>query len=194
MGTIRKQIHLLKATKKLKNKMKHFVLVLLTAAGLGLSSCSPFQVKSDYAATADFNTYKTYKLRIDDLKLNDIDKDRVLNELSKQLQTKGLSVGDNPDLIVNVKANHKKVTDIETSPRAGMWGWGGPFGWGLGVNRTWTSNYNEGAIIVDLVDAKTQKLVWQGVGSGISVDSPQSKQKQIPEIIEQIMANYPPKK
>ena len=173
--------------------MKNYFFILLASAALGLSSCSPFQVKSDYAATADFNSYKTYKLRIDDLKLNDIDKDRVLNELSKQLQSKGLSVGDNPDLIVNVKANHKKVTDVQSGVNGGF-GWGGPFGWGIGMNRTWTNNYNEGALIVDLVDAKSQKLIWQGIGSGISVDSPKSKQKQIPEIITEIMANYPPQK
>lgn len=62
------------------------------------------------------------------------------------------------------------------------------------MNRTWTSNYNQGALILDLIDAKTQKLVWQGIGSGISVDSPKSKQKQIPEIVAEIMANYPPQK
>ncbi len=60
-----------------------------------------------------------------------------------------------------------------------MWGWGGGFGWGIGMNRTWSSNYNEGAIIIDLIDSKTNKLVWQGIGSGISVDRPQAKQKQI---------------
>lgn len=171
--------------------MKKYIFILL-AASLGLSSCSPFKVRSDYAQTATFSAYKTYKLRIDDLKLNDIDKDRVLNELSKQLQMKGLQSGDAPDLIVNVKANHKKVTDINNTNPYGMWGWGGGFGWGIGMNRTWTSNYNEGAIIVDMVDAKTQKLVWQGIGSGISVDSPKAKQKQIPQIVAEIMANYPP--
>lgn len=174
--------------------MKKYLFLLLASATLAVTSCSPFRVKSDYAETANFNNYKTYKLRIDDLKLNDIDKDRVLNELSKQLQTKGLSVGSNPDLIVNVKANHKKVTDINTNRPYGMYGWGGPFGYGVGMSRTWTSNYNEGAIIVDLIDASSQKLVWQGIGSGISVDSPKSKQKQIPEIVAQIMANYPPQK
>ncbi len=30
---------------------------------------------------------------------------------------------------------------------------------------------------------ETGKLVWQGVGSGINVDSPKSKQKQIPAIV-----------
>lgn len=174
--------------------MQKYLFLLLASATLGLTSCSPFQVKSDYAETANFNTYKTYKLRIDDLKLNDIDKDRVLNEVSKQLQTKGLNVAEQPDLIVNVKANHKKVQDIQSTRPYGMYGFGGPFGWGVGMNRTWTSNYNQGAIIIDMIDARTQKLVWQGSGSGISVDSPKSKQQQIPEIVNEIMANYPPQR
>ena len=175
--------------------MKKYIFILLSSAMLGLTSCSPFQVRSDYAETANFNAYKTYKLRIDDLKLNDLDKDRVLNEVSKQLQAKGLSVGDNPDLIVNVKANHKKITDVQNNrPYGGMYGWGGSYGWGVGMSRTWTNNYNQGALILDLIDAKTQKLVWQGMGSGISVDSPKQKQKQIPEIVAEIMANYPPQK
>ena len=173
---------------------KKYIFLLLASATLGLTSCSPFQVKSDYAETANFNEYKSYKLRVDDLKMNDIDKDRVLNEVSKQLQMKGLSVSDNPDLIVNVKANHKKIQDVQSSRPYGMYGWGGSFGWGVGMNRTWTSNYNQGALILDLIDARTQKLVWQGVGSGISVDSPKQKQKQIPEIVAEIMANYPPNK
>ena len=96
----------------LKRMSKKYIFLLLASATLGLTSCSPFNVRSDYAETANFNEYKTYKLRIDDLKLNDIDKDRVLNEVSRQLQTKGLSVSDNPDLIVNVKANHKKPVVI----------------------------------------------------------------------------------
>lgn len=172
---------------------RKYIFTVLIAAAIGLSSCSPFQVRTDYAETANFNTYKTYKLRIDDLKLNDLDQDRVLNEVSKQLQMKGLTVSESPDLIVNVKANHKKITDVNSNSY-GRFGWGGPFGFGMGVGRTWSSNYNEGALILDLIDARTQKLVWQGVGSGISVDSPNSKQKQIPQIVAEIMANYPPKR
>jgi hypothetical protein len=172
---------------------KKYILPILMAAAIGLTSCSPFQVQTDYSETANFSTYRTYKLRIDDLKLNDIDKDRVLNEVSKQLQTKGLSVSENPDLIVNVKANHKKITDVNGGLNT-RFGWGGPFGYGIGMNRTWTFNYNQGALILDLIDARTQKLIWQGMGSGISVDSPNAKQRQIPEIVAEIMANYPPKK
>lgn len=174
--------------------MKKYIFILLASATLGLGSCSPFQVKSDYAETANFSTYHTYKLRIDDLKLNDIDKDRVLNEVSKQLQAKGLNAGESPDLIVNVKANHKKIQDIAAQRPFGISGWGGSYGWGVGISRTWgAGSYNSGSLMIDLIDAKTEKLVWQGSGEGISVDSPKAKQRQIPEIVAEIMKNYPPR-
>lgn len=171
---------------------KHFIWLFAIISGL--TSCSPFQVKSDYAETANFSNYRTYKLRINDLNLNDIDKDRVLNEVSKQLQMKGLKVSDSPDLIVNLKANHKKIKDIQGGSPYGMYGGFGYGGFGFGINRTFSSNYNQGSLMIDLIDAATQKLVWQGVGTGILVDSPKSKQKEIPEIVADIMANYPPKK
>ena len=174
--------------------MKKYILSAILATGLAMTSCSPFQVRSDYAATANFNDYKTYKLRIDDLRLNDIDKDRVLNELSKQLQTKGLHSGENPDLIINVKANHKNITDVQSNRGMGMWGWGGPWGWGGGFGRTWTNNYNSGTLVFDFIDARSQKLVWQGIGGGLSVDSPKAKQRQIPKVVAEVLANYPPAK
>ena len=107
---------------------------------------------------------------------------------------KGLSASQTPDLVVNLKASHKKVEDTRIEPSFGVYGWGRPFGWGVGMSRAWTTDYNRGSLIIDIVDAKTGKLVWQGIGSGINVDSPKSKQKQIPAIVAEIMANYPPVK
>lgn len=176
--------------------MKKYIFLLLAVATLGLTSCTSFNVRSDYAETANFNNYRTYKLRIDDLKLNDIDKDRVLNEISKNLKMKGLTVSENPDLIVNVNANHKKIKTVDSSPY-GVSVFGGPYGWGFGMHRSFgfrKTTQNQGALIIDLIDARTQKLIWQGIGSGINVDFPKAKRNEIPKIIEKIMEKYPPKK
>lgn len=172
--------------------MKKYLFFLGVSSLLLVASCSPFQVRTDYAETANFTAYKTYQFRVDDLKLNDLDKDRVLNEVAKNLQLKGLAASQTPDLIVNIKASHKKVEDTRIDTGFGLYSWGRPFGWGIGMNRSWTDNYNQGTLLVDIIDAKTNKLVWQGIGSGINVDSPRCKQKQIPAIISEIMANYPP--
>jgi hypothetical protein len=173
---------------------KKYVLMLMMASLL-IVSCSPYKITSDYDQNTSFSQYKTFALKVDDLKLNDIDQSRVINEITKQMNAKGFQQSENPDFLINLKASHKRIQDIQQSyPYYGGFGWGGPWGWGFGMNRTWAYEYNQGTLIFDMIDAKTNKLVWQGIGAGINVDSPKSKQKQIPEIIAEILKNYPPVK
>lgn len=175
--------------------MKNFAILAL-ASVLTLGSCSPFMVKSDYDQSASFNQYRTYAIRQNDLKINDIDRDRVVNALRQQMNARGYQESDNPDIVVNLKATHKQIRDVQSySPWGYGWGmgWGGPY-WGMnyGYNRTYTDIYNRGAMTLDFVDARTNKLVWQGIGSGLNVDNPRSKAKQIPEMMAEILKNYPP--
>ncbi|QCX52601.1 DUF4136 domain-containing protein [Elizabethkingia sp. JS20170427COW] len=173
--------------------MKKLALLALVSI-LSLGACSPFQVRSDYDQSVSFNQYKTYNIRQNDLKLNDIDRGRVIQAIRQQMQARGFQYSENPDLIINIKATHKQIQDVQTtSPWGFGWGfgWGGPY-WGMGYNRTYTDIYNQGALTLDFVDARTQKLVWQGIGSGLNVDNPKSKAKQIPEIVAEILKTYPP--
>lgn len=169
-------------------------LSLLVGLLVLIISCSPFRVVSDYDRNTDFSQYKTYTLRLDDLKLNDIDESRVINELKKQLALKNVLPADSADLIISIKASHKIVRNTYVTPNIFLGSWGRWLGGGVSVGRTIANEYNQGTLIFDFVDAKTGKMVWQGTGSGIKVDFPESKQKQIPEIIAEILKNYPPKK
>lgn len=171
--------------------MKH--LFQLVAVFFVMMSCSPFKVVADYDKNTDFTQYKTYTLRLDDLKLNDIDKSRVTSELEKQLALKNILPADNADLVISVKASHKVVRDNYITPSVHLGGWSGWMGWGIGVGRTISNEYNQGALVFNFIDAKTDKLVWQGTGSGIRVDSPKSKQEQIPNMIAEMLKNFPPK-
>ena len=166
------------------NRIKY--LFLSVGMGFLIASCSPFRVVSDYDPKANFSEYKTYSVNLEELKLNDIDQRRVKDELSQSNEA--------ADLVIQVKANHKLVRDTYVTPNVYLGGWGSWLGWGMGIGRTYTNEYNQGGLVFNFMDAKTGKLVWQGKGNGINVDSPKSKQKQIPEIIAEILKNYPPKK
>ncbi|HFK5584379.1 TPA: DUF4136 domain-containing protein [Elizabethkingia anophelis] len=175
--------------------MKNYVIIAL-AAILILGSCSPFNVRSDYDQSASFNQYRTYEIRQNDLKLNDIDRERVIGSIRQQMNAKGLTEASPADLVINLKATHKEIQDIQTtSPWGYGWGmgWGGPYwGMGWGYNRTYTDYYNRGTLVMDFVDSRTNKLVWQGIGSGLNVDSPKTKAKQIPNMVAEVLKNYPP--
>lgn len=158
-----------------------------------LASCSPFKVVADYDKNSDFSQYKTYALKLDNLGLNDIDESRVVSELQRQLALKNIHPADNADMIVEIKASHKLVKNNYVTPSIHFGSWGRWFGGGLGVGRTISSQYNQGTLVFNIIDAKTEKMVWQGTGSGIKVDSPSSKDEQIPKIIAEILKNFPPK-
>lgn len=167
---------------------KYFSIGILA---LVLASCNAYNVRTDYAPSVVFEDLKTYSIRTEDLKLNDIDRDRVVNEIQKQLQLKSFQESSTPDLIINIKAKHKKINTIHYPSMGfyGMWGWG----FGMGMHPRWSSEHNEGSLVIDVVDAKTSKLIWQGMGEGVMVDSPKRKQKQIPRLVGEILKDFPPK-
>lgn len=55
------------------------------------------------------------------------------------------------------------------------------------------SQYTEGTLILGFVDAKTQKLVFRGVGSA-TVDKPETNAERVKEVVEKIVQDYPIKK
>ena len=109
-----------------------------------------------------------------------------------------METDNNPDLIVHTASIFKDKQSVTAN--SSYYGYGGyyrPYGWGgaMGVSSYTTydvQNYKDGSIIIDIVDAKTQKLIWEGVGNK-EIDSPaKDPEKAINEAIASIMSDFPP--
>lgn len=174
-----------------------FTTIIALFSLLLFSGCATVKVSSDFDKKTDFAQYKSFAFHqkgIEKLKLNDLDKKRILTSIENELIAKGLTKSnENADLIVNVLAASKDEININQNPFWGGWGWGlGPWGpWG-GMNNTSVSRYTSGTIIIDLVDNKRNILVWQGQGAGLNVSNVSKKAERIPKAIQEIMAKYPP--
>jgi hypothetical protein len=71
------------------------------------------------------------------------------------------------------------------------WGWS-PWYYGSYYGST-VSRSTEGSLYIDLIDAKTNELVWQGIGSAnLITDDMERKEARIKEIVKEILAQYPP--
>jgi hypothetical protein len=169
-------------------KLKIFFIACIC---LLLTSCA-LNTSYDYDKTVDFSQYKSftiYQEGIDKLKLNDIDKNRIVRAIVGQLKNKGLSESNDGDLIVNVLASSKKVINVDNDPY-----WGGPWGWGYGWSTTSTVyETREGKITLHLVDAKKNILVWEGIVDGFDVGNVADKEEQIGKAIQKVFTYYPPK-
>ena len=85
------------------NKINSILFTILFS--LSILSCGSIKVASDYDSDADFSNYKTfafYKSGIDKVEISDIDKKRILKSIQNTLFNKGLTIDENPDILINI--------------------------------------------------------------------------------------------
>ncbi|MGY4539918.1 hypothetical protein ACVW0P_004359 [Mucilaginibacter sp. UYNi724] len=142
--------------------------------------------------------------------LDEIGRGKIQEATRQALVGKGLSLQDqNPDLLVRYLTVTGRGSKTEFySPYYGgfygggfgfgyggfyrPWGfgyggWGGPWGyggWGGGYSQK--VHYKEGTIIIDLIDSKTQQVVWRGYGVG-ELQNPKQTMRDIPKVVEGII-------
>ncbi|HET8809614.1 MAG TPA: DUF4136 domain-containing protein [Flavobacteriaceae bacterium] len=176
--------------------MKNLAKLTIITVFIGvLASCDSVRVATDYDREANFSTYETfafYKPGIDKAEISDLDKKRILRAIEAELEAKGMTKSENPDLLVSIFTKTVENVNIYRNPYGYYgygWGWR-PYYWGAGYNTV--SRTTEGTLYIDLIDANSMNLVWQGMGTGaLSLDI-EYKEGQIREIVSQIMAEYPP--
>jgi hypothetical protein len=157
-----------------------------------LASCSSVRVNSDYDKKVNFENYKTYaflKSGVDKVEISDLDKKRILRSIDEVMSTKGFTKDSNPDLLISIFTKEKERVDVYNSFGFG-WGWN-PW-WGM--NYTNVSTTPEGVLFIDLIDAKTKELVWQGEGSGYLTKDTHKKDERIYTFVSKILEQYPPNK
>ena len=148
----------------------------------------------DYDKKANFENYKTYaynKISVDKLEISDLDKKRILYALDAAMPTKGFSKSENPDVLINIFTKERERVNVYNNMGWGPgWGWG--MGWGMGMGFTQTTTTPEGTLYIDIVDAKTKELVWQGIGTGYLTTNFEKKDERIAEFVSKILEKYPP--
>ncbi|WP_034259433.1 DUF4136 domain-containing protein [Altibacter lentus] len=159
-----------------------------------VASCSTVRVATDYDREANFSTYNTYafyKPGIDKAKISDLDKKRILRAIDTELMAKGMNKSESPDLLVSIFTKERERVDVYNNNFGFGWGWN-PWWFGNGYN-TSVSTRTEGTLYIDLIDAKTNELVWQGMGtSNLVTRDIDKKEERIRKIVNEILAKYPP--
>ena len=168
--------------------MKRFRVVLSGAVVLfAVSAVFGMSVKSDYDKNFDFSQLRTYSFKTDrasndPLSTNTLEAGRIQNALTAQLEANGFTQATgSPDFIVAFYSRTKQKTQVESTggfgpgfgPGFGRFGYGRGFGWGYGIPGAgrwrwgygpdiWTTNYTQGCVMADIIDPRTNELVWRG--------------------------------
>lgn len=184
------------------NISRCFAVLLLVVFASGCAS-KP-KLRSAYDDSVDFSQYKTYNI-YDDAgpdheSYQSLFSQYMITAINKEMQDRGYTLSDAPDLLVNFNANLQDKTKVTTSPSMGMSGgyygyrggyydpWGG---YGYGTD-THVRQYTEGTFNIDLVDPNRKMLVWEAVSVGtINDDLLENLQQRVMEGVPKFFNLYP---
>ncbi|RIV22354.1 DUF4136 domain-containing protein [Fibrisoma montanum] len=192
------------------------MLALATALVLGLfGHIANAQISTDYDQSVDFSKYRTYTFAKPEVNVgnnpvykNPLLMQRIEGNLVREFNERGLTQQKtNPDLLVKIHTyTENKTRNVYNGSAYGplfRYGWGfapyrfyWPFfggyygGWNQPAYRQ--ENFTQGTLLVDMVDARTNQLLWRGTAQGV-VDNPKRLERQIARGVRKIMKDYPVK-
>ena len=177
-------------------KLAKNIILMMLISSLFVACSSSIKVTTDYDRGTDFSTYKTYKFvkEVADIPMNDLNKNRLLTSIEKELNAKGLVKSDDPDLIVDIQisARQEQSATTHSSYYGGYGRRGYRSGGGFSSSYTSIDTYIVGTIFIDLVDNKENVMVWQGVGEGTVNFEAKDREAMMEKNIAKILSGYPP--
>jgi Domain of unknown function (DUF4136) len=165
-----------------------------TGLTLVLASASFAQhVKTDYDHSANFGQYKTYSWEKVQTK-NPLLVDRIKDAVNSTLTARGLTLvpsGGDVEVIAVETTQNQQTLDTFYDGFGGGRRWRG-FGAGFGDATTTVENYKVGTLVIDLFDAKTEKLIWRGSSSDTLSDKADKNTKNLDKGVSKMFHHFPP--
>lgn len=162
-----------------------------------LAGCSGLTVRSDYDVDTEFSKYKTFawlaatgQSPMNPAGVQTLVDKRIRNAIERELAVKGYQKLESgrPDFYLIYYAGVEEKVNISTVD----YGPGTRYRQGTDVLVT---SYDEGTLVLDIVDPEKNQMVWRGWAIGF-VD-PQAKidekEKLINEAVHRILLEFPPK-
>lgn len=194
-------------------------LILLATTAVFLVACaSPKQANIDYDRNVDFKQFQTFAFYTpaepapakDSAEQAKDSKKTVYDPLVDQhfkaaIRREMTALGyqyseQSPQLLVNYSTNVENREDVRSSPfsiNAGYGVFGRNSALSLGIplfGGVETNRYKVGSVLIDVIDASANRLIWQGMLEGkLTSEALKNQEKSINETVAAIYQRYPTK-
>ena len=194
--------------------MKKLLLLLLVTSTI-LSACSSYNYYAVGSKKADVSKYHTYawvpgnELKADGYYENSVAEERIIESANQVLSNRGMQLDTKkPDLLIRYTAMVKDKTRAISAPvyyqspsylvprmayyrgyRVFYYSYTRPFPVYVGNDEREVA-FEEGNIVIDLIDRNTSRVIWRGVAKG-EVNNPEKAVNDLPKVIEKIFGKLP---
>lgn len=183
----------------MRSTLRAFVPLILLAA----LACATVHVTHDYDPAIDFSKYRSYTWLLDPPgptgrpRLDSpLVQERIRKAIDEGLARKGYTqAAQSPDFLVRYDLTAQSKIDVMTYDT----GFYGRYGYRVGFPETTVRQYDEGSLIIDVVDDHAKKVVWRGIAQGRlrganTPPDPAEMQERIDEVVNEVLAKFPPQK
>jgi hypothetical protein len=165
------------------------------------------EISSNYDKSANFGNYKTFTFvepKKGDMHFFEEKYPKIVNEdninrlkesIIKEMESKGYVLSDFGDITVSYLVMLQTNTTLQSSTISagttptyyGYWGsgWGG-----VGGDNIIATNYRTGSLLINVVENKTNNVVWFGTASGVMSANPTKSYNNIPIRVKEIFSKY----
>jgi hypothetical protein len=164
------------------------------------TACSPrYVANSDFARGVNFQKYHTYQIEeakntskdADPILDNEFNRKRIRTAIESQMEgRKYEKAAESPDLLVRFYNRVRERQEVMNNNNNWNPWMRGPWGWG---NSTYVRNYEENTLIIEVVDAKTNELLWQGWTASELKPSKKNQDMLMAEKVALIFQEFPVK-
>ena len=164
---------------------------MLTAA------CATIDVNVDYDTSAEFSSYRSYGLLPEPPATGNLRADspllhqRIRMAIGRQLELQGYVAAADPQILVGYYVSTRQRLGEHT---VSSYGYGH---WRRGrsaMTATEVREYEQGTLVIDIVDAARNTLVWRGAGEARLRNDPTPEQtsQRVHEAVAEILGRFPP--
>ena len=160
---------------------------IITILALILSACSAINVNTNTDTSANFGSFHTFNFA--PIKPNpqapfafsQINQNRIKDAITHEMKMRNYQLAEKPDIKIGFYLSVKDETDV--------YGTGGGY-WGYDYGPVQTYHYTAGTLIIDLVDTKNNKLIWQGLAKGILPQGSNYSEEKVQKVITKVFEHY----
>jgi hypothetical protein len=178
----------------------------LAAILLALTACAPApEVQTVVAPDAGLDRLRTFRVVLASNYLGDVlpgeTSPAFLNSMTErelgkdieaQLERHGYAANDaSPDVLIEYGTAVKEELDPTDWSYNYLWRPNDWRGWGPGTNDATPAEYAHGAVVIDVVDARTNQLLWRGHEAADPSGDPRVTMRGLDHAVAAILDRFP---